>query len=502
MALTVGELVEMPHLMLRVHAGACGLDREIAWAHTSDLPEPWRWVGPGDLLMTNGINFPADSAGQVDLLRRLRDREVSGLAIGEDMYCPPLAAEVAAEADRLRLPVLWIRYPLPFVSISRTVATATLPEQADRVLRTSRIYDAIRRTTGVSTDRSHTTRAIGQVLDCMVYVCDQRTGDSHFPADGCPPVDVREAVRRVDPESAGAFDRMVRTADHGAMFVVPVPTHRRCVLVAVPNASATPDPHLLQHAATVVALELSHVHMEIEHRRRLGSELAAHLLDGRGDADAASRDLRQHGIDVSSALLVAASADDAGLVFDLHMALWSRGIAHVLVVRTGIAHVILPATADWAATLTDALGDASRVGVSRPLGEVARVPEAGREAMWALGMARSGGPRVVRYGDASPAIGPRTVADARALVEHVLGPVLRYDAVHDSNLATTLDVFLHRRRSWAETARDLQVHRETVRYRIKKVEELTGSDLAESADVTRMWLALEARRTTEALPPG
>jgi Purine catabolism regulatory protein-like family len=63
-SITVRELLDMPHLQLRLHSGKAGLDRQVTWTHTSDLPEPWQWVSAGELLMTNGMSFPAAAASR------------------------------------------------------------------------------------------------------------------------------------------------------------------------------------------------------------------------------------------------------------------------------------------------------------------------------------------------------------------------------------------------------------------------------------------------------
>ena len=47
MAITVAELVAVPYLKMRFHAGAGGGDRLITWAHTSDLPNATDWLAPG-----------------------------------------------------------------------------------------------------------------------------------------------------------------------------------------------------------------------------------------------------------------------------------------------------------------------------------------------------------------------------------------------------------------------------------------------------------------------
>src|SRR4051812_35288680 len=124
MAITVADLLEMPHMRLRLHSGAGGLGRDVTWTHTSDLPAPWSWLTGGELLMTNGMSFPADGDEQGDLVERLVEAGASGLAIGEEMYCPPLTEEFAETSDRLEFPVLLVEYPMPFVAISRAVAAA------------------------------------------------------------------------------------------------------------------------------------------------------------------------------------------------------------------------------------------------------------------------------------------------------------------------------------------------------------------------------------------
>ena len=45
----------------------------------------------------------------------------------------------------------------------------------------------------------------------------------------------------------------------------------------------------------------------------------------------------------------------------------------------------------------------------------------------------------------------------------------------------------------AGSAAELFVHRHTLRYRMRKVEELTGRDLSSSFDRMEFWLALRAR---------
>src|SRR6185436_16290702 len=82
---------------------------------------PWRWVAGGEFLMTNGMSMPRTASGQEELVRQLVEHGAAALAIGAEMYSPPLTRRLARVSEEMSFPVLWVSYPLPFISISRTV---------------------------------------------------------------------------------------------------------------------------------------------------------------------------------------------------------------------------------------------------------------------------------------------------------------------------------------------------------------------------------------------
>ena len=68
-----------------------------------------------------------------------------------------------------------------------------------------------------------------------------------------------------------------------------------------------------------------------------------------------------------------------------------------------------------------------------------------------------------------------------------------YDEGHGGHLIPSLQAFLERNARWEAAAAELYVHRHTLRYRMRKVEELTGRDLASARDRMELFLALRAR---------
>ena len=78
----------------------------------------------------------------------------------------------------------------------------------------------------------------------------------------------------------------------------------------------------------------------------------------------------------------------------------------------------------------------------------------------------------------------------RSFTERLLGPLADYDARHNADLLPTLRAFLACDGSWSACASRMYVHVNTVRYRIGRIEALTGRDLSALADRVDFFLAL------------
>ena len=197
-------------------------------------------------------------------------------------------------------------------------------------------------------------------------------------------------------------------------------------------------------------------------------------------------------------LIVIAGCDATG-ERRLHVGLRRRGIAHVLLRRDRVVFVLVgrdgPVVADASMAVSSLararLGDGCTVGVSDPLGDPSRAPAASREALWALAGATSARP-IVTYGEASPLPALHSPEEAHALVDRVLGSLLAYDLDNGTDLVYSLATFLSTQRSWQRCALALHVHRQTVIYRMRRVEQLTGRSLSETGDIATLWLALSA----------
>jgi PucR family transcriptional regulator, purine catabolism regulatory protein len=493
-AITVAELVAVPFLEMRFHAGLAGGTRLVTWAHTSDLPNPTEWLGPGDLLMSNGLNIPAAPDKQVSFLESLASAGLSGLAVGDDMHSPPLTSAFIERADELALPVLAIPHEVPFVAVSRAVANANSDEEHKRLVRTVQLYEVLR--SAVSSGRlgAALLRELGRQLDCRLLVLDAASALPVLPGGEHPPVTVGERLVEEVRSRRGIFPGVLRVEHDGTVaFAIRVPAERPTALVALHEGRPPPDLALLHHAANIAALEVGRVNAGRDHSRRLGSELMAHLLERRLDPASALRQLEEHGIAPEHVVLVAFRGPTSGSAErDLHHELAQRGLPHLVLWNAGRSLLAVPDRGEAFEALRGALGTEVALGVSDPLRRPDRVPDAAREARWAQTAAHNLGRPLVRYGEGTPLFLPRTLGEAETAAERVLGPVIAYDEAHATELVRSLAVFLEHNRSWQRSAGVLHIHKQTLVYRMRKVEELTGRSLRETADVVQFWLALRA----------
>lgn len=499
MAITVADLLELPHLRMRLFCGFAGTDRPVSWTHVSDLPEPWRWLTGGELLLTNGMSFPADGPGQQALIEHLVEAGASALAVGEQMYCPELTDDLVATSERLGLSVLLVEYPTPFVAISRAVAAANLLEESDRLVRTERIYRTVQHLVAGDAERSVLSAPLAQLLGCEVHICHWETGEPWYPQ--APRFDdvLRAALQ--DLASGAASVRagaLVQLLDDGReLRLVDIPTMPAARLVLVSSRPGAIDAILMQHAVTVIALELSQSLVALENRRRLGAELLVHSMDGRISARSGRNQLHRLGLDIARARLLSVTDGESLRLRDTHMSLWRNGIRNASIYRAGALHLLVDDPDGAVTVLRGDLGKDAAIGVSAPVRTTDRVPEAMRESNWSVRIAAREPTKHFTYGDPTPFSGLGDIEQATALVVRVLSPVLHYEQQQSTPLLQTLEAYLDNRRSWSKTAEALRVHRQTVLYRVHKIEELTGLDIDDTGHLAQLWLAVQAHRLLE-----
>jgi purine catabolism regulator len=139
-----------------------------------------------------------------------------------------------------------------------------------------------------------------------------------------------------------------------------------------------------------------------------------------------------------------------------------------------------------------------RVAASRPAPTEAlrRSFQEARCALEASGPANGRAPEVASYEDLGAVRMLLSLQDGDALAvycEAVLGPVEAAEGRYGEELLRSVDAFIEHNGHWEHAARALYCHRHTLRYRVRRVEQLTGRDFSGARDRIEFWLALRGR---------
>ena len=277
---------------------------------------------------------------------------------------------------------------------------------------------------------------------------------------------------------------------------IPIPGAGDVRLVAGSGRQPVNDPPLLQHVGGLISLELEYQAAERDRLRASGEDLLEGLLDETITIAALGTELRHRGM-TGPVAIACWSAGSGALAHEaVHRQTFLRDCAPLLKPYGSTLLGLVPRDLELLSAISDRLGDHYVAGVSTALTANSSVPEAARQAQLAASRGHETGQRLVVYGDLQDHAGflPRSVDDTRALVRKVLGPLIAHDRRNDNDcgLIRSVQVFLRSDRALQKSADELGVHRQTLVYRLRRVEELTGLKPTATEGSAMLWLALSA----------
>lgn len=541
--LTVREL--LGELDVNLVAGEGHLDVPVRWVHISELDDPTPFLSGGELLITTGMALE-DEAAQRAYVDRLADHGLAGMGLGTGFahdVVPPALVERARERG---FPVFEVPYEVPFIQITEKAFTRLVNEQYALLQRSIAAQERLQRI--VLHERG---------LDAIVGALSSLVGGAALVFDARGEVEVRRTFRReLDDETVGALSAELHDRARRGDGRAFVPAHpdlapRALVLpVGGPDASgaaaqngsaalpqvwlaavkdtgalAEIDRLILHQAVTVVALELLRRRVADSTERRLAGDVLSAVIAGELEGPELQRRLEPFGLGGRvSALVVEPGRQVATAEAAVADALRAESVSALVATPTGTqgaghpVGALLPGFLDdelfelaerVVARAGEALGARPAAGAGRAV-PAGRAREAYHEARCAL-EARSlgGGPAnggATREHDAHASVATYrdlgsfqlllSLQDSDALrlfCDSLLGPITAGDGHYGGELMRSLEAFIECNGQWEAAARRLYCHRHTLRYRIRKIEELTGRDLGSARDRIEFWLALRGR---------
>ncbi|WP_330230620.1 helix-turn-helix domain-containing protein [Nocardia sp. NBC_00508] len=515
--LTLRRLVADPALGLEVVTPdlADSLDREIVWLHTTELPDPSRYIRARELVLTNGLWQPHVTAEAfVDSVARAR---AAGLVFGLTAQTPAIPPGLAESCRSRGLPLVELCIGVPFAAI--TEAASRIQNETLQAELTATVHRGNALATSLS--RGGGAAGVLEILrrdtDLPLLVVD-RMGRC-LASIGCELTD--DQIRR----ASAALNRTpppievdIAGAASSALYLVEgvlgdIDAGLYCLR---PTAELTPaDKDALAQAARFLSLEVTKQQAVHAIEARFAGELLEMVLSGPRRAGEVSQRLAAYGVPPDRTLAVLAivpsatdeSAPSDGIGDAVGAVFSAKGIP--VFIGAGSRDVVaifawdrtIDVLSDFARELSAEIGrrvDHRRIVIG--VGELAADAGALREPLIRAReichvLRAKEGMRTATFADIATyrmLLGLIDNQSLRQFSGHVLGIIRDHDARARTELERTLRTFLAHDGQWAVTAAALHVHVNTLRNRITRITELTGRDVNRIEDKVDLFLALEA----------
>jgi PucR family transcriptional regulator, purine catabolism regulatory protein len=530
---------------VRLLTGEPAVDVPVRWVHITELKDPTPWLSGGELLLTTGMQLNT-AARQREFVDRLADHRLAGLGFGIGFGHREVPAALLDAARERDFPVFEIPYETPFIAVTEAAFTQLVNEQYAVLRRALSAHERLERVVLAEQGLEAVAGALATLIGAAVLVCDARgeTLAVHAFRRVLEPGTVaalrRELAARRGSESPARPFLPVHAELADRALALPVPSHgpqnrgahgpaATVWLVAVKDTGPLSDFDrlTLHQAVTIVALELLRERVAGDTERRLAGDVLAGVVSGELAGAELERRLQPFGIDGQVAAIVVARPAGARpaaahvLEQALAQALREEAVPCLVASTDGFTCALVAAPAQ---TELEGLADevasrldpaAGRVGLGRPIegAQARRSFHEARCAVEAVGFTLHGTGTGTGNGDADghrgrPAKRVATYKDLgsfqlllslqdeealRLFCDSILGPIEAGDGHYGGELMRSLEAFIEENGQWERAAKRLYCHRHTLRYRIRRVEELTGRSLSSARDRIEFWLALRGR---------
>ncbi|KDN76220.1 PucR family transcriptional regulator [Streptomyces olindensis] len=553
---TLASLVHHSALKLTVRAGEDRLDVPVRWAHVSELADPVPYMEGGELLLITALKLDAeDPEAMRRYVRRLAGAGVVGLgfAVGVNYEEIPKALVDAAEEEGL--PLLEVPRRTPFLAISKAVSAAIAADQYKAVTAGFAAQRELTRQAQTGGPEGLLAALASQVDGwAALYDASGAVVATAPEWAGRRAARLTADVERLRDRPAPASSVVGGPENEDRVELHTIGTGRRpraALAVGTAAALGTAERYAVHSAIALLTLTTERSRSLQAAEQRIGSAVLRMLLAGEPDhARAVAGDLYGGLLDAPFRMMVAervpvsasaalaraeagtparaadrpsaaalAAADTNGdplaALADVMESAAARAGEAVLVVPEGERLVVLAADggaavaacAEYAAALETArtgmrekvpVGEEDElvVGLSAPAGPIA-ASAAYKQAEQALSVARRRGRVLVEHEQmAAGSVLPLLADDAvRAFADGMLRPLYEHDATGRGDLVASLRAWLSKHGQWDAAAADLGVHRHTLRYRMRRVEEILGRSLDDPDARMELWLALKATTT-------
>ncbi|MGY3319950.1 PucR family transcriptional regulator [Arthrobacter sp. TE12232] len=479
MAISLAALLGVPSLKLtKAGLAETTWHQDILWVAVTEQEDPQRFLNGGELILTTGMRLKS-AAEQRRFVRQVQRAGAVGIGFGVGLTHDAVPPALIAEANRWGLPVVEVPYETPFIAIGKIVADA---QSADHLVKLERLiagHQILARALLTGGGLAELLKHLGSMLRTEI-VLTQFTAQLYNSVPGHP----------------------APTAEGWASY--PIPTGRRdaCTLwVKQPFE----DSGIVGYAQNLISVELNNMVKQRQAQRALAGQVLEDVIHGTLETSEATRRLAGIGINSTrkNVVLLAESAAHNKQLGSSSLPQPLEAAVSAVVGKDLV--VVMPDDGSGASALARRLSDhLAEAGIHATIG-IGGAYTKPNGLRWSYFEARDAATHGLpvnepeRLSLTSLLLASEDVPLAD-MANESLNPLRAFDAAHGAELMTTLESYLNNNGSVAAVAEELTLHRNTVRYRLAQITELTGYDPAQTPDRVQLWLALAVQRLSARHP--
>jgi purine catabolism regulator len=534
----------------RLLAGAEGLNRVVTSVNQMEVPDLVNWMQAGQLIVTTGYFIRNDVNEQRQLILDLARKGSAGLAIKIRRFFQNIPQHMIHLADELRFPLIEIPEEYNISDIMNELMKELLTIQTRQIERSHEIHDRFTEIPLKGGGLNRIAELLGELTGCGVVIADANGMQASvydieeatmpvaelFKKQGVPPSALlQKVVDLLEPYVEISF----RQGDTvGRQITYPILADAKLygtIIVWYLNNSEMPvDIVSIKHAATIAGLEFLRYTALDEMRKRYEIDFFNDLLSGQiqsrellarrgaiyGIAPQASYRLLVVDIDNFTRLYLEEFAGNdqraqllkkrlLGIVKKLLQKEAPKALAvgqsdHVVVFLPTEAKTTEPRAAreglveEIRTQIAGQLGDISTSIVIGPRTDVLSVHEGYAEILTVLDLcSRMGTKRGQTFHCEDFAV-EKILA---GMEQHALLTLYREtakvlenaDKKDNTQLIQTLEAFFRCTMNHSQTARMLFIHRNTLSYRLERIQEIANIDFGNNGLLLKWQLGLKAR---------
>lgn len=503
--MTLQQLISEPGLGLTV-LELGDPSRQVRGAHTIEIEEPSRWLGPESLMLTTGLRFvglPENAPGQAELVDELADANVVALLFGVGVHFSAVPRGLVAAARRRNFALISVNAETPFFTIEDFVNRAVLSSETYALKRTLRLHNDLLQT--LSADDPVNAMITRLAALCKgTAVLYGKAGDVIAATGGGPLRLIWEEINA--REDAPQIFNIGRWAIATRPFMLGAARFQIAIASRSEPLIGDLGPDILHATEQILAAVNGIRAVTTNQERAEASRLVSIIHDGLPSSRVRQTWDRLRAFNFQAGMpvrLVTSSASHSAKAASSRRpsdVLFEKAHLGIVVNDDGVSTgedptlTAVVADGDGVEELLSVLAGSHVVGVSGPFEDLTEGRRHAHDAAiaWQLAMrrARNGSAdNVVWLDKINLATWLKANRDEGSLDARIEQEVSSF--AHVTELNETVVTYLSCDQDVKETASRLFVHPNTVRYRIDRIEKLLGRSLSSASTVANLYLAFQ-----------